>query len=80
MGIARDFRGRGIGRQLLDATMRGAREAGLSRIDLEVFSSNANAIRLYERYGFVREGVHRKGRIIDGRVDDVVLMGLLFDE
>ena len=80
MGIARDFRGRGIGRQLLDATVRGAREAGLSRIDLEVFSSNANAIGLYERYGFVREGVHRKGRIIDGRVEDVLLMGLLFDE
>ena len=30
--------------------------------------------------GMVREGVHRKGRIIDGPVDDVLLMGLLFDE
>lgn len=79
MGIARQFRGNGIGRRLLDATVRGARDAGLSRVELEVFSSNTNAIHLYERYGFVREGLHRKGRIIDGHVEDVVMMGLLLD-
>ena len=77
MGIAPAFRGRGIGRRLLEATVDGAREAGLSRIELEVFSSNANAIRLYEGYGFAHEGVHRRGRIIDGRVEDVLIMGLL---
>jgi RimJ/RimL family protein N-acetyltransferase len=56
-----------------------AHEAGLTRIELEVFSSNTNAIRLYERYGFVHEGVHRRGRIIDNRVEDVLMMGLLVD-
>ena len=80
MGIARQFRGNGIGLRLLDATVRGARDAGLSRVELEVFSSNTNAIHLYERYGFVREGLHRKGRIIDGQVEDLVMMGLLLDD
>ncbi|HXD20804.1 MAG TPA: GNAT family N-acetyltransferase [Vicinamibacterales bacterium] len=80
MGIAREFRGNGIGRRLLDAAVRGAREAGLSRVELDVFSSNTSAVRLYERYGFVREGLHRKGRIIDGRVEDVLMMGLLLDD
>lgn len=28
-------------------------------------------------YGFAHEGVHRRGRIIDGRVEDVLMMGLL---
>lgn len=79
MGIAPEFRGQGIGRRLLDATIDGARAAGLTRIELEVFSSNTNAIALYERYGFAHEGLHRRGRIIDGRVEDVVMMGLLFD-
>jgi RimJ/RimL family protein N-acetyltransferase len=79
MGIAAEFRGRGIGRRLVDATIRAARDAGLKRIELEVFSSNTNAIRLYEGCGFVHEGVHRRGRIIDGRVEDVLMMGLLFD-
>ena len=39
-----------------------------------------NAIRLYECYGFAHEGVRRRARIIDGRVENIVLMGLLFDE
>ncbi len=79
MGIAPEFRGQRIGRRLMDATIEGAREAGLTRIGLEVFSSNTNAIRLYERYGFEYEGLHRRGRIIDGRVEDVIMMGLLVE-
>ena len=79
MGVAPAFRGKGIGRRLLDATIDGAHEAGLTRIELEVFSSNTNAIRLYERYGFDHEGLHRRGRIIDGRVEDVIMMGLLLE-
>jgi RimJ/RimL family protein N-acetyltransferase len=63
----------------MDATINDARTAGLTRIELEVFSSNTNAITLYERYGFAREGLHRRGRIIDGRVEDVLIMGLLLD-
>jgi RimJ/RimL family protein N-acetyltransferase len=78
MGIAAGFRGRGIGRRLLEATVHRAREAGLTRVELEVFSSNVSAIRLYERSGFEHDGVHRHGRIIDGRVEDVLLMGRLF--
>ena len=78
MGIEPAFRGKGIGRRLVDATVRGAREAGLTRIELEVFSSNTVAITLYERCGFEHEGVHRRGRIIDGRVEDVLLMGRIF--
>ena len=79
MGIAPEFRGQGIGRRLMDATIEGARAAGLTRIGLEVFSSNTNAISLYERYGFEYEGLHRRGRILDGRVEDVIMMGLLLD-
>jgi len=80
MGVAPAFRGKGIGYRLLDTTVQGAHAERLLRIELEVFSSNASAVRLYERYGFVREGAHRKGRIIDGSVEDVLIMGLLFDE
>jgi RimJ/RimL family protein N-acetyltransferase len=80
MGIDPQFRGKGIGRRLMDATIDDARAQGLTRIELEVFSSNTNAIKLYERRGFVHEGLHRRGRIIDGRVEDVLMMGLVFDE
>ena len=80
MGLAPEYRGKGIGRHLVEATVRDERAAGLTRIELEVFSSNTRAIRLYEDCGFVHEGSHRRGRIIDGRVEDVLMMGLLFDE
>lgn len=47
---------------------------GMERIELEVFASNARAIRLYERLGFVTEGVKRGARKLDGVYEDNVLM------
>lgn len=78
MGIVSEYRGQGLGLRLLDEAVKAARDAGLARVELDVFSSNTKAIRLYERYGFAHEGVRRRARIIDGRVEDIVLMGLLF--
>jgi ribosomal protein S18 acetylase RimI-like enzyme len=45
-------RGKGIGRALLEATMRAAREAGATRIDLETSVVDEVAVRLYESCGF----------------------------
>ena len=49
----------------------------MTRVELEVFASNARAIRLFERAGFVREGTKRRARFLDGREDDVVCMARL---
>lgn len=64
MGIAKGMRGRGVGQQVLDATIRDARERGDRRVVLEVIAGNARAIRLYERHGFrpVRDLVGFTGR------------------
>jgi RimJ/RimL family protein N-acetyltransferase len=43
-----------------------------------VFASNTRAFALYERLGFVREGLKRRARKLDGGYDDDVLMALLF--
>jgi ribosomal protein S18 acetylase RimI-like enzyme len=45
-------RGRGIGTQLLRATLRAAADAGAVAIDLEVDVDHQRAARLYEREGF----------------------------
>ena len=50
---------------------------GLRRLTLEVAASNARARRVYERAGFVVEGVRRQVRLVDGLWDDVVDMALL---
>ncbi|HEY8258233.1 MAG TPA: GNAT family protein [Gemmatimonadales bacterium] len=77
MGVLQAYRRQGIGRRLAMAAITAARTAGIERIELEVFASNAGAIRLYDRLGFEHEGVKRQARKLDGRYDDIVLMALL---
>ena len=57
MMVRTDQRGRGIGRLLVDACVAEARRgAGVEMLTLTVTASNAGAVRLYERAGFVRYG------------------------
>ena len=57
MGVLPDFRGRGLGRALMDALLELARQRGSERVFLEVRASNTPAITLYEQSGFERVGV-----------------------
>ena len=52
MGVLPNFRGRGLGRVLMDALIDVARCWGSERVFLEVRESNAAAISLYENSGF----------------------------
>lgn len=54
MGIAPDFRGRGLGGVVMDRALADARARGDASLMLEVIQSNTPAVRLYERKGFVR--------------------------
>jgi ribosomal protein S18 acetylase RimI-like enzyme len=74
MGVLASYRRQGIGRRLLDAALEGARAAGILRVELEVFRSNGDAVRLYESAGFQHEGIKRSARILDGVPDDIVIM------
>src|SRR3989338_3445336 len=48
IGLLPAFRGRGIGRQLMTATIDKAKEKKLTRIELGVREKNENAIALYK--------------------------------
>jgi len=76
MGVIERLRGQGIGKRLATETINKAKSAGMDRIELEVFASNAPAIALYKKLGFAIEGTKRKARRIDGGEDDVVLMAI----
>ena len=76
MGLLAGYRSRGLGSALLEHTLQASREQGLTRIELEVLSSNEPAIRIYLRLGFVREGLKRSARVLDGGVEDIVCMAL----
>jgi ribosomal protein S18 acetylase RimI-like enzyme len=76
IGLLPEYRGKGTGRRLMEETIARARQAGLLRVELEVYASNAAAIALYEKLGFEREGLKKRGRFIDGKYDDVLQMAL----
>ena len=52
VGIVLEHRGRGLGRALVQAALRGFRESGLMHISLEVTAANEPAVRLYQSLGF----------------------------
>ncbi|HEY8024614.1 MAG TPA: GNAT family N-acetyltransferase [Burkholderiaceae bacterium] len=77
IGLLADWRGHGIGRRMLAASLDGARRGGLARIELEVYEHNHNAIALYRRMGFKVEGLKPRAHLIGTDFRDVVCMGQL---
>ena len=76
MGVRLEWRRQGIGRRLLSACLSIARNAGIEKVELEVFSDNVAAIRLYDSFGFTQEGLKVRGRKLEDRYQDVKLMAL----
>lgn len=80
IGIRAGWRGRGIGRRLLETLERRARVGGiLRRLTLFVYAENAPAIGLYERCGYAVEGRARHSWFQHGRYHDELLMARLLD-
>jgi L-phenylalanine/L-methionine N-acetyltransferase len=72
--VAADARRLGVGTAMLEAAVGWAREAGVRKIELHVFPWNEAAIKLYEAFGFEREGF-RKGHYRRGSdYVDAILM------
>jgi ribosomal protein S18 acetylase RimI-like enzyme len=71
-------RGQGIGRLLIDACIAEARRGvGVEMLTLTVTASNAGAVRVYERAGFVRYGALPRAIKVGDRYhakDQMVLM------
>lgn len=59
IGVLPQMRGQGIGHRLIEHALDKALEKGIYRIELNVRSDNAAAIRLYQRFGFQTEGQQR---------------------
>lgn len=51
--------GRGIGRALMEAALKRARERGFRCVTLWVLAANNRARRFYEKAGFVRDGAEK---------------------
>lgn len=72
--IAHDWRDVGIGSELVAAAQRWAVERGLRKLSLGVFPDNERAVAVYEKRGFVREGLRRMQYRSGDRFRDEILM------
>lgn len=78
IGIHDDHVGRGIGTAMFDALIDAADNwLGLKRLELTVYSDNARAIGLYEKFGFEVEGTLKAYAFRAGRYADVLAMARL---
>ena len=80
MGVHQTYRKRGLGRRLLAECLRAAAQRGIEKVELEVFSDNVPAVRLYESFGFQREGCRAYARKLDGDYQDVLLMARFLEQ
>ena len=74
-GVRRDWRGRGVGRVLVEDSLAACGALGFRLLQFNaVVASNLGAIALYESLGFVRLGTIPGGfRLKDGGYEDIIV-------
>ncbi|HEY0715202.1 MAG TPA: GNAT family N-acetyltransferase [Polyangia bacterium] len=80
MSVAHAHRGQGIGKALLRRLLDWTKEHRFTRVELQVFETNAAAIRLYEEMGFAHEGRRRRAVNVGKQKIDLLLMARVWDE
>ncbi|WP_413304407.1 GNAT family protein [Bacillus sp. 1P10SD] len=74
-------RGKGYGTEAIQLLLEHAFGVlNLHRIELNVFSYNENAYRVYEKIGFKKEGIQKDALYYDHAYHDSILMAILENE
>jgi L-phenylalanine/L-methionine N-acetyltransferase len=75
MAVRDDWQGKGVGTALMEAVLDLADNwLDLTRIELDVFTDNQAGIALYEKFGFAKEGTHRRYAFRNGEYVDAYSM------
>jgi len=75
MAVHDEWQGKGVGTALLGTALDLADNwLNLSRVELTVYTDNAAGIALYEKFGFEREGTHRRYAFREGEYVDAYSM------
>ena len=72
--VGEDARGRGVGRELLEALVASSEQAGIWTIQAGIFPENVASVRLHERAGFRIVGRRERLGRLDGAWRDVLLL------
>jgi L-phenylalanine/L-methionine N-acetyltransferase len=80
MAVRDDWQGKGVGTALMQAAVDLADKwLNLTRLELDVYTDNEPAIKLYTKFGFRVEGTAINYGLRDGQFVDVHLMARLRD-
>jgi L-amino acid N-acyltransferase YncA len=77
--VERAWRGRGVGRRLLDALVARAGALGYHKLVLSAFAFNEAGMQVYRRAGFREVGTYREQGLLDGKWVDTVVMEKILD-
>jgi len=78
MGVRDDWQGKGVGTALMQAAVDMADKwLNITRLELEVFTDNEPALRLYKKFGFEIEGTFKQHAFRDGKYVDTYAMARL---
>jgi L-phenylalanine/L-methionine N-acetyltransferase len=78
MAVRDDWQGKGVGTALMQAAVDLAENwINLSRLQLEVYTDNEPAVRLYKKFGFNIEGTLARFAYRDGQYVDAYVMARL---
>lgn len=80
MWLDDSVQGKGIGKKVLEYTLVWCRQHRLHKLCLTVFSTNQIARRLYEKFGFITEGVQKEQVWLGEQFADEIFMAYFFDE
>ncbi len=76
--LHQSFQNRGLGTLMMKMGIEEARKRRFHRLGLSVIADNKGAVKVYEKVGFLHEGLRREDYLgEDGRYHDVVEMGLI---
>ena len=76
--VGSEYQGQGVGKFAIKEMIEHAFIIlGLNRIELSVLKDNERAIKLYEKNGFINEGIKRESCFKNGEFKDMIIMGLL---
>ena len=72
--VERAWRGKGVGRVLLERLVALGRELGYHKLVLSAFPFNTAGVALYERLGFRTVGIYKEQGLLDGKWVDTIIM------
>ena len=75
-----EARGRGVGRDLMQALAEAAEEAGYYKLTSRVFTTNGASLALHRVAGFTEVGVQRRHGRLDGEWKDTILVERLLGD